>query len=153
MDSIFSGAPASIFAFVFSLCSLLWILKVSRRKGSKHDQTPPEAAGAWPVIGHLHLLSGPHMPHVTIASMADKYGPIFTMKLGLHKVLVMSDRNVAKECLNTNDMVFSSRPNATAAEVMGYNYAMFGLGPYGVRTVLAPCAQDSCASDSVQPSP
>ncbi|KAK2969408.1 hypothetical protein RJ640_020351 [Escallonia rubra] len=131
MDFVFSVAPASIFAFLLFLCSLLWISKNARRINSKHDQTPPEASGAWPVIGHLHLLGGPQMPHMTLASMADKYGPIFTMKLGLQKLLVVSDRSVAKECLTTNDMVFSSRPNAIATEIMGYNYAMFGLGPYG----------------------
>ncbi|KAM7485745.1 hypothetical protein LguiA_001754 [Lonicera macranthoides] len=60
--------------------------------------------------------------------MADKYGPIFTFKLGIHQVLVVSDSNLAKECLTTNDKAFANRPKSVAVELMGYNYAMFGLG-------------------------
>ncbi|KAI3821089.1 hypothetical protein L1987_08646 [Smallanthus sonchifolius] len=63
--------------------------------------------------------------------MADKLGSIFTIKLGVHRVLVVSSSEMAKECLTTNDRVFASRPKAMATELMGYNYATFGLAPYG----------------------
>ncbi|KAM7485739.1 hypothetical protein LguiA_001748 [Lonicera macranthoides] len=100
-------------------------------RNAKKNNAPPQAGSAWPVIGHLHLLGGPQVPHKTLASMADKYGPIFTFKLGIHQVLVVSDSNLAKECLTTNDKAFANRPKSVAVELMGYNYAMFGLGPYG----------------------
>ncbi|GJS70119.1 cytochrome P450 CYP82D47-like protein [Tanacetum coccineum] len=50
---------------------------------------------------------------------------------GVGQALVVSDAELAKECFNTSDMVFATRPKALAAELMGYNYATFGLGPYG----------------------
>ncbi|KAI7732098.1 hypothetical protein M8C21_018397, partial [Ambrosia artemisiifolia] len=84
----------------------------------------PEAAGSWPIIGHLHLLAGPQVPHKVLGSMADKLGPIFTIKFGVHRVLVVSNSEMAKE-------VFASRPKAMATELMAYNYANFGLAPYG----------------------
>ncbi|KAJ0488926.1 putative cytochrome P450 [Helianthus annuus] len=91
----------------------------------------PEAAGSWPIIGHLHLLAGSKVTHRLLGSMADKFGPVFTLKLGVHRVLVVSNSEMAKECLTTNDRVFASRPKALASELMGYNYANFGFAPYG----------------------
>ncbi|KAI3777423.1 hypothetical protein L1987_47223 [Smallanthus sonchifolius] len=63
--------------------------------------------------------------------MAETYGPIFTIKLGFRQVLVVSSGEVAKECFTTNDKVFASQPKAKAIEIMAYNYAMFGVAPYG----------------------
>lgn len=42
-----------------------------------------------------------------------------------------SSANTAKECLTTKDHIFQSRPKNLLAEIMGYNYAMFGIGPSG----------------------
>ncbi|GKB54853.1 cytochrome P450 CYP82D47-like protein [Tanacetum coccineum] len=103
-----------------------------RDRVRKSNNPVPEAAGSWPIIGHLHLLAGSQVPHKVLGSLADKFGPIFTIKLGVHRVLVVSNSEVAKECLTTNDKVFASRPKAMATELMGYNYANFALshGPY-----------------------
>ncbi|KAM3341935.1 hypothetical protein P3S68_026901 [Capsicum galapagoense] len=91
----------------------------------------PEAGGAWPIIGHLHLLNGSQMPHKIFGHMDDKYGPIFRLKLGVNQVVIVSDHIIARECFTTNDMAFANRPKSIASEILGYNYAMFGLGPYG----------------------
>ncbi|MFS7898356.1 putative cytochrome P450 [Helianthus anomalus] len=91
----------------------------------------PEAAGSWPIIGHLHLLAGSQGPHKLLGSMADKFGPIFTFKLGVHRVLVVNSSELAKECLTINDRVFASRPKSMATELIGYNYANFALAAYG----------------------
>ncbi|GJS06202.1 cytochrome P450 CYP82D47-like protein [Tanacetum coccineum] len=93
--------------------------------------TVPEAAGSWPIIGHLHLFSGSQIPHRLLGSMAEKLGPIFTIKLGVYRILIVTNSEMAKECLTTNDRVFASRPKATAVELMGYNYAMFAFAPHG----------------------
>ncbi|XP_065620809.1 cytochrome P450 82A3-like [Quercus suber] len=62
--------------------------------------------------------------------MADKYGPLFTIKLGLHLALVLSSWEMAKE-FTTNDLAVSSRPKLVATKHLCYNYAMFGFAPYG----------------------
>ncbi|XP_028802957.1 cytochrome P450 CYP82D47-like [Neltuma alba] len=102
-----------------------------RRNKTTGREPPPEAGGAWPVIGHLHLLGGPEPPHITLGKMADKYGPIFTMRLGVHPTLIVSSWEIAKECFTANDRVFASRPKFVAGQVMGYNYSMLGASPYG----------------------
>ncbi|KAK2648076.1 hypothetical protein Ddye_015565 [Dipteronia dyeriana] len=66
--------------------------------------TAPETGGAWPIIGHLHHLGGPEPAHRVFAKMADKYGPIFTIQMGVHQTLVVNNWENAKECLSgTND--------------------------------------------------
>ncbi|KAK7307590.1 hypothetical protein VNO77_40791 [Canavalia gladiata] len=93
--------------------------------------TAPQAAGAWPIIGHLHLFGAHQFTHKTLGMMADKHGPIFTIKLGSYKVLVLSSWEMAKECFTVHDKAFSTRPCVAASKLMGYNYAMFGFTPYG----------------------
>ncbi|PON99143.1 Cytochrome P450, E-class, group I [Trema orientale] len=63
--------------------------------------------------------------------MADQYGPIFTVRLGSHRGLVMSSAEVAKECFTTKDLSSASRPNLLVAKHMGYDYAMFVFSPHG----------------------
>ncbi|XP_059445282.1 cytochrome P450 CYP82D47-like [Corylus avellana] len=121
---------ATIFAFFLFLFFLLWILRRSQ-KSARKKTLPPEAGGAWPVIGHLHRLGGAKPAHITLGNMADKYGSIFTIWLGVHRAVVVSSWEVAKECFTTNDKAFASRPKAIATELMGYNYAMVAFAPYG----------------------
>lgn len=84
------------------------------------------------MIGHLHLLGGPEPPHRVLGRMADKYGPIFSIKMGVHQTLVVNNSEIAKECLTTNDRVFANRPKTIATEILGCSYfAMFGFSPYG----------------------
>ncbi|KAK2996327.1 hypothetical protein RJ639_024942 [Escallonia herrerae] len=92
----------------------------------------PEPDGAWPIIGHLHLLGGSQLPHIALGAMADKYGPIFTLRLGVHRALVVSNWETAKELHTSYDVVMSSRPKYRAAKHLDYNYAMFGFSPYEI---------------------
>ncbi|TYH71924.1 hypothetical protein ES332_D05G217700v1 [Gossypium tomentosum] len=44
--------------------------------------------------------------------MADKNGPIFTIKLGVRRALVVSNIGTIKECLTTNDKAFATRQSS-----------------------------------------
>ncbi|XP_047325115.1 cytochrome P450 CYP82D47-like [Impatiens glandulifera] len=63
--------------------------------------------------------------------MADKYGPIFSIRLGLRRAIVVSNWELAKELSTTHDLAVASRPQRLAAKHLGYNYAMFAFSPYG----------------------
>nr|KYP45320.1 Cytochrome P450 82A1 [Cajanus cajan] len=63
--------------------------------------------------------------------MADKYGPVFTLRLGTHRTLIVSNWEMAKQCFTVSDRAFASRPKSLAFEVMGFNFSMFGFSPYG----------------------
>ena len=93
-------------------------------------KTTPIPTSAWLVIGHLPLLGATQTPNITLGAMADKYGPLFIIKLGLHPALVLSNWEMAKECFTTNDLAVSSWPKLVAKKHLCYNYAMFGFAPH-----------------------
>lgn len=102
----------------------------SRRSIAQRKRLPPEAGGAWPVIGHLYLLNASEPTHITLAKMADAYGPMFTFRFGMKKALIVSNWEIAKEFFTTNDRIFASRPKLVASKLLGYDYAMMGFSPY-----------------------
>lgn len=113
------------------LVLLFYYLHSRRRNTHKCKNFLPEPRGAWPIVGHSLMLLSPQLPHVTLGIMADKYGPAFTIRFGLHRALVVNSWEVAKDCFTTNDKIFATRPTSVAIELMGYKYAMFGFSPYG----------------------
>ncbi|CAJ1973351.1 unnamed protein product [Sphenostylis stenocarpa] len=111
---------------------LLLICYFIKRATAGSARRPPEAAGAWPLIGHLHFFGRSGQPlYETLGGFADKYGPIFSMRIGVHHAVVVSSWELAKECFTTLDVVVSSRPKYTAAKILTYDYASFAFSPYG----------------------
>ncbi|KAK7316393.1 hypothetical protein VNO77_35406 [Canavalia gladiata] len=126
MDLVLNYLNTTAIAVFLSLSFLLLFL-YRRSKGRE----APTVSGAWPILGHLSLLSGSNAPHKTLGALADKYGPLFTIKLGVKPALVLSNWEMAKECFTANDLAVSSRPKLVAVELMSYNQAFVGLAPYG----------------------
>ncbi|XP_034690478.1 cytochrome P450 CYP82D47-like [Vitis riparia] len=116
------------FMWLVLLCNV-WRVKSFAHRGK--GRSAPEPSGAWPFIGHLHLLNSPMPIFRTLTAMADKHGPVFMIRLGMHRALVVSSHKAVKECLTTNDKAFASRPISSAGKLLGYNYAGFGFAPYG----------------------
>ncbi|KAL5558163.1 hypothetical protein UlMin_034374 [Ulmus minor] len=121
---------------ILGLLAILVFFNFTRRSSSskvpKGIPKPPVAAGGWPLIGHLRLLGrSDQLPHITLGALADKYGPIFSIKIGLHPAVVISSWELAKECFTTHDVIISSRPKLIGAEILGWNYVSFGFAPYG----------------------
>ncbi|XP_052886454.1 cytochrome P450 CYP82J17-like isoform X2 [Gossypium arboreum] len=98
---------------------------------SRHLVLAPEPSGAFPLIGHMLLLRGQRTLAHTWAAMADKYGPIFTFRLGVFPALIISNHEAVKECFTTNDRVLANRPRSNAGIYLGYDHAGFGFAPYG----------------------
>ncbi|KAF8024313.1 hypothetical protein BT93_F1487 [Corymbia citriodora subsp. variegata] len=139
MESSFSFPSTALAGMIFALAVFLYCLAslLIRTKNNRggvdgpKKASLPEAGSSWPLIGHLHLLGGPVPPHIVLGNMADKHGPIFTVKTGIHRALIVSSWEIAKQCLTVNDRIFAARPKSVSSEVMAYNYAMFGFSPYG----------------------
>lgn len=123
-----------LFAFLGLVFAIICIcVTLNSVKGSENNKgrQPPEPGWAWPLIGHLHLLGSTQLLHQTFGAMADKYGPVFLIRLGIHQALVISSWEAAKECFTVNDKIFPTRPRSFAVKLMGYYHAMFGFAPYG----------------------
>ncbi|GLJ48397.1 hypothetical protein SUGI_1021670 [Cryptomeria japonica] len=74
---------------------------------------------ALPIIGNLHQLGA--LPHRSLQRLAEKHGPIMSMKRGSVSVVVASSSEAAKHFLKTHDLVFASRPSPAAAKYLFYN--------------------------------
>ncbi|XVE69977.1 hypothetical protein DITRI_Ditri10aG0034500 [Diplodiscus trichospermus] len=120
-----SNVAGSFAILLFGFLLFRWSVKSSK------GQKPPEAAGGWPLIGHLHVLAGSQLPYLALGDLANKYGPIFTIRVGLNPAVVVSSSELTKEIFTTYDVAVSSRPKLTVGNYIGYNYANFGFSPYG----------------------
>ncbi|KAF7852274.1 hypothetical protein BT93_L4568 [Corymbia citriodora subsp. variegata] len=116
---------------LISTLALLKAISLYRSHKSKDHRDVPEAKGGWPIFGHLPLFGSKELIHKKLGTMAEKYGPIFAIRLGSHRAIVVSSWEVAKECLTVHDKAFADRPMITATRLLGYNGAMFGFSPYG----------------------
>ncbi|KAA0038924.1 cytochrome P450 CYP82D47-like [Cucumis melo var. makuwa] len=115
---------------VFSYYIILILKNKATISPHKLRSQPPEVSGGWPIIGHLLLLrTHSLLPHQTLGALADKYGPIFLIRLGVHPTLVISNWEIAKECYTTLDSIVSFRPKTLIQKELGYNFAGFGFRP------------------------
>ncbi|MQM15852.1 hypothetical protein Taro_048799 [Colocasia esculenta] len=123
---------AGLLALVL-LAGSLWLPRSTRDRGKKGDvqRMPPEPTEAWPVVGHLLLLRGKEIAARMLGCMADKYGPVFMLRLGAHRTLVISE--ATRDCFTTWDRVFATQPRSTAGKYLGYDYSVMPFAPYGHR--------------------
>ncbi|RVW54501.1 Flavonoid 3',5'-hydroxylase 2 [Vitis vinifera] len=119
-------AAATLLFFItrFFICSLF--PKPSRK-------LPPGPRG-WPLLGALLLLG--NMPHVALAKMAKRYGPVMFLKMGTSSMVVASTPEAARAFLKTLDINFSNRPPNAGATHLAYGAQDMVFADYGPRWKL-----------------
>ncbi|KAK4482967.1 hypothetical protein RD792_010141 [Penstemon davidsonii] len=130
MDLLSFQVQTALFLAIV-LVTICYLKKSKENSNLSHQIIAPEPPGAWPIIGHLHLLSGPTPLARTLGALANKHGPIFSLRLGTHQALVISNMELIKQCFTSNDRVFATLPNTAVGQHIGYANAVFGLAPYG----------------------
>ncbi|KAL8154042.1 hypothetical protein V2J09_011802 [Rumex salicifolius] len=115
----------SLLYFLPFLAILLLFLTAKGRR----NNLPPSPLGL-PIVGNLHLLKEPL--HRSLQTLSHRYGPVFSLRLGCRRFLVISSPEAVENCLSQNDVAFANRPpNFLAGEVIGYGYTTLGWAPYG----------------------
>ncbi|KAK7364065.1 hypothetical protein VNO80_12419 [Phaseolus coccineus] len=84
----------------------------------RHDGKTAPGPKPLPIIGNLHMLG--KLPHRTLQSLARKYGPIMSLKLGQVPAIVVSSPETAELFLKTHDTVFASRPKMQFSETLSH---------------------------------
>ncbi|KAK8611598.1 hypothetical protein V6N13_131645 [Hibiscus sabdariffa] len=89
----------------------------------------PPSPPSLPILGHLHLLKPP--VHRFYHSLSQKYGPVFSLRLGSRLVVVVSSSTLAEECFTKNDVLLANRPKLIMGKHFGYNYTTVSTSSYG----------------------
>ncbi|OAY53220.1 trimethyltridecatetraene synthase [Manihot esculenta] len=118
------GTPSWV-AYAAAWVAILALVLFSRRR----KLNLPPGPKPWPIIGNLNLIGS--LPHRSIHSLSQKYGPIMQLKFGSFPVVVGSSVEMAKTILKTHDLTFVDRPKTAAGKYTTYNYKDITWSPYG----------------------
>ncbi|XP_060180430.1 5-OH-xanthotoxin synthase-like [Lycium barbarum] len=105
---------------------LIFLLPKARKGG--RNTLPPGPVGL-PFIGNLHQYDT-LTPHIYFWKLSKKYGEIFSLKLASAQMVVVSSKNLAKEVLKTQDLIYCSRPSILSQQKLSYNGRDIVFSPY-----------------------
>ncbi|XP_039828467.1 cytochrome P450 81Q32-like [Panicum virgatum] len=116
------------------------LLGLASRNGMNKSMRLPPSPPAIPFLGHLHLVKTPF--HAALARLAARHGPVFYMRMGSRRAVVVSSPNAARECFTEHDVAFANRPlfpSQKLASSGGNSLSMASYGPYwrNLRRVAA----------------
>ncbi|KAG8362599.1 hypothetical protein BUALT_BualtUnG0059600 [Buddleja alternifolia] len=116
-------------SLTISFAIIFLIYKISAP--GRRYRLPPSPAGAFPILGHLHLLKPPlHRNLHRLCQISG--GPIISLKLGVRRAVVVSSPDLVEECFTkNNDVVFANRPNLLVDKYLGYNHTTMIGAPHG----------------------
>jgi len=129
-------APAAAYVAILFLSFLFLFSLLGHRHRkingeNKRVQRLPPSPPAIPVLGHLHLLGKPI--HAALARLAERYGPVFSLRLGSREAVVVTSAACARECFTEHDVCFANRPRFPSLLLISFGGAtlpMCGYGPY-----------------------
>ncbi|KAK1319275.1 Cytochrome P450 71A1 [Acorus calamus] len=109
----------------FLIFLFLHLIKPTKSKNSNLPPSPPKL----PILGNLHQL-GAH-PHLSLAKLARKHGPVMHVQLGHVPALIISSAKAAEKIMKSHDQFFSSRPQSSIANRLLYGCKDLAFAPYG----------------------
>nr|AJD25197.1 cytochrome P450 CYP81Q41 [Salvia miltiorrhiza] len=132
--------------FLYASLTILFLFLIRKLSTAKTYHLPPTPAAALPVIGHLHLLKQPL--HRTLHRLAQATGPIFSLKLGFRRCVVVSSPRLAEECFTKLDTALANRPRILVDDYIGYKQRSMVGAPYGAywRSLRRIAAQELLSS-------
>lgn len=77
------------------------------------DRTPPSLPSL-PIIGSLLSLRSDSPPHIFFQQLQKKYGDIYSLMMGSHKVIIINNYHYAKEILLKKGKIFAGRPRTVS---------------------------------------
>lgn len=111
MDSTLIISPETLTLYCIVAVLLLFVLKctLGRRQSSRGAKALP-CLPSVPFLGSLLHLRSPLPPHLLFSKLASRYGPLFSLYMGPHYTLVVSEVTLAREVLLHRGKDFAGRP-------------------------------------------
>ncbi|XP_047127905.1 steroid 17-alpha-hydroxylase/17,20 lyase isoform X2 [Hydra vulgaris] len=84
-----------------------------------------------PIIGNLHLIG--KKPHEKFVEYSKKYGEVFSLSFGMHRVVIVSGKDSIREVLVQKSNIFAGRPKNYIANIVSRGYKNIGYGDIGPK--------------------
>ncbi|KAI4968997.1 hypothetical protein ZWY2020_046327 [Hordeum vulgare] len=114
---------SALLACIVAVITLL-VVHILHKHNRKRVSPPwPPGPAGHPILGNLLYVIGPlrNNPHSALASLAQTYGPILSLRLGLTRtIVVVSSAAAAHEALAKNDAALASRLVPDTVRAMSY---------------------------------
>ncbi|KAK7390160.1 hypothetical protein VNO78_25459 [Psophocarpus tetragonolobus] len=94
----------------------------------KKPLLPPGPRGL-PIVGNLHQLESSSL-HKQLWLLSKKYGPLFSLQLGLRRAIVVCSPKLAKEVLKDHDLECCGRPKVLGQNKLTYDGLDMAFSPY-----------------------
>ncbi|RWW03177.1 hypothetical protein GW17_00033684 [Ensete ventricosum] len=120
-----------LLSFGVSVLVLILVSRATKRSSKSRGQRLPPGPTPLPVVGNLLELG--NKPHRSLARLAKVYSPIMTLRLGRVNTVFVSSPEMAREILQKNDAVLSSRWVPEAVRVLAFNEASMACLPPSQR--------------------
>ncbi|XP_037409729.1 geraniol 8-hydroxylase-like [Triticum dicoccoides] len=113
---------------LYATCILFAVssLYVIRHFAGARRNLPP-GPPSWPLIGNLLDLGA--QPHRSLARLAERHGPLMTLRLGALTTVIASSADTARDVLQRHDAAFSARSVSDAARACAYDSLSMGWLP------------------------
>uniref|UniRef100_A0A3B4D2A3 Steroid 21-hydroxylase n=1 Tax=Pygocentrus nattereri TaxID=42514 RepID=A0A3B4D2A3_PYGNA len=161
-------SPATLLPCCFVAILILVLVKciLGWCRFSRNERTVP-CLPRLPVLGSLLHLRSPLPPHLLLTQLAGSYGPLFSLYVGPHYTLVVSEVELAREMLLHRGRDFAGRPKMVTTALLTRggkdiafadystlwkrhrklvlsSFALFGEGSSKLQTIVLDAAENLC---------
>ncbi|KAL4347336.1 hypothetical protein GQ457_17G017820 [Hibiscus cannabinus] len=132
----------------FSLLAIFFVI-LTHPSGKRKLNLPPSPPKL-PIIGNLHNIR--RYPQHSLKALAQRFGPLMSLRFGNVPVLVVSSADVACEIMKTHDLTFANRPKRIFFQKLLYDGKDVASAPYGEywRQMRSICVLNLLSNKRVQ---
>ncbi|XP_073481217.1 cytochrome P450 2C5-like [Aquarana catesbeiana] len=105
---MFSMDPVTI---LVSIIVILFLAKVYNNQKQQKGKNLPPGPRPFPLIGSIHLIDL-KKPYKSFIELSKQYGPVYTIHLGMSKMIIMCGYDAVKEALINHADEFADRPRS-----------------------------------------
>ncbi|KAM8782441.1 steroid 17-alpha-hydroxylase/17,20 lyase [Rhynchonycteris naso] len=96
----------------------------------------PKSLPSLPVVGSLPFLPRNGHPHVNFFKLQEKYGPIYSLRMGNKTTVMIGHHQLAKEALIKKGKDFSGRPQVMSLDILSDKQKGVAFADYGAAWQL-----------------
>ena len=121
--------PSSMLIFSTIFLALMTLHRTSgKRRNAVHSIPGPYP---WPIVGNIFQLG--KEPHLVLSEMVNRYGKVFSLKIGSRPVVVLNGLDVLKKALVIQGDDFAERPRLKSMEDISRGQSIVFNKPYNAE--------------------